>query len=83
MALGVALLCLFLVRCDELVALAVDVDDLNLVVVFQVLAQLGDVNVHRASVEVVVVNPDGLQCEITLVALVCVTSEIKNKFVLL
>lgn len=37
---------LFLVGDDELVALAVDVDDFHLVVLFEVLAQLGDVDVH-------------------------------------
>ena len=31
---------------DELVTLAVDVDDLNLRVALQVLAQLGDVDIH-------------------------------------
>ena len=34
---------LFVLWGDELVALAVDVDDLNLRVVLEVLAQLGDV----------------------------------------
>ena len=37
---------LILFGSDELIALAVYVDDFYLVVVFQVLAQLGDVNVH-------------------------------------
>ena len=40
------ILSLLLLGSDELVALAVYVDDFNLVVVLQVLAQLGDVNVH-------------------------------------
>ena len=46
---------------DEFVALTVDVDDFNRWVVFEVLTQFGDVHVHRASVEVVVVDPDGLE----------------------
>ena len=66
---------LFLVRDDEFVAFAVDVDDFNLRVVLQMLAQLGDINVHRACVEIVVVNPDGLQREVTLQNLVGVAAE--------
>ena len=31
---------------DELVALTVDIDDLNLVVVLEVLAQLCDIHIH-------------------------------------
>ena len=51
---------------DELIALAVNIDDFNLVIILQVLAQLGDVNVHRTSVEIVVVYPDGLQSKVAL-----------------
>ena len=43
---------------DELVAFAVDVDDFDCGVFTQVLAELGDVDVHAAGVEVVVVDPD-------------------------
>lgn len=35
-----------LVRSDELVALSVDVDDFYLVVVLEMFAQLGDINIH-------------------------------------
>ena len=48
----------FLFLGDELVALTVDIDDFHLFVHAQVLTQLGDVHVHGASVEVVVVYPD-------------------------
>ena len=51
---------LIILRSYKLVALAVDIDNLNLVVVLKVLAQLCNVNVHRAGVKVVVVNPDCL-----------------------
>ena len=51
---------LIILRSYKLVALAVDIDNLNLVVVLKVLAQLCDVNIHRAGVKVVVVNPDCL-----------------------
>ena len=60
---------------DELVALAVDVDDLDGGVIFEFLAQLGDVNVHRARVEVVVIDPDGLQGEVALQDLVHVGAQ--------
>ena len=36
----------FLFGCDELVALAVYVDNLNLRVFLQMLAQLGDIDIH-------------------------------------
>ena len=47
-----------------------DVDNFNLRVAPEVLAQLGDVDVHGARVEVVVIYPDGLQGEVTLQDLV-------------
>ncbi len=37
---------LILVRSDEFVTLSVDVDDFYLVVVLEMLAQLGDINIH-------------------------------------
>ena len=49
---------ILLFRSDELVALAVDIDDLDRGVLAQVLAELGDIHVHAARVEVVVVDPD-------------------------
>ena len=53
-------------RYNELIALAVDVDDLNLVVSLKVLTKFGDINIHRAGVEVVIVNPYSLQCIVAL-----------------
>ena len=47
------------------------------------LAQLGDVHVHRTGVEVVVVNPDGLQGEVALQNLVGVAAEQGEQLVLL
>lgn len=57
---------LVLVGNDEFVTLTVDIDDFHLVVILQVLAQLGDVNVHGTRVEIVVINPNGAQGIITL-----------------
>ena len=68
---------------DEFVALSVDVDDFNLRVVFQVLAQLGDIDVHRTSVEVVIINPDGLQGEVALQDFVGMRTEQGEQFILL
>jgi len=70
-------------RGDELVALAVDVDNLDLRIVLQVLAQLGDIDIHRTSIEVVVINPDGLQSKVTLQDFVGVRTEQSQQFVLL
>ena len=64
----------------EFVTFAVDVDDLDRGIVFEVLAELGDVYVHRACVEVVVVDPDGLEGEVALEYLVDVGAEEAEKF---
>ena len=52
-----------------------DVDDLNLVIILEVLTKLCDVNIHRTCVEVVIINPDGLQGEIALEDLVGMTAK--------
>lgn len=65
---------LLLVRDDELVSFAVDIDNLYLGIVFQMLAQLCDIDIHRAGVEVVIVYPDSLQGEVTLEDLVGVAA---------
>ena len=60
-----------------------DVDDFNLVVVLEVLAQFCDVHVHRACVEVVVVNPYGLEGKVALQNLVGVAAQECEQLVLL
>lgn len=57
---------LFFLWDDELVALAVDVDDFYLIIGLQMLTQLCDVNIHGAGIEIVVINPDSLQGIIAL-----------------
>jgi len=61
----------------------VNVDNLNVWIILQVLAQLGDIDIHRTGVEVVVINPDGLECEVTLQYLVGMAAEEGEQFVLL
>ena len=51
------------IRNDELVALTMDIDNLNLRIFLQMLAEFGDIHIHRARIEVVVVNPDGLNAK--------------------
>ena len=60
---------------DEFVTLSVDVYDFYLVIITQVFAQFRDVNVHGASVEIVVINPYCLQREVALEYLVGVTAQ--------
>lgn len=72
----------FGVRRDELVALSVDVDDFYAVVSLEVLAELGDIDIHGARVEIVVINPDGFQCEVTLQHFVGVCAEETEEFAL-
>ena len=67
----------------ELIALTVDVDDFNLVIILEVLTKLCDVNIHRTCIEVVIINPDGLQGEVTLENLICMATKQREKFVLL
>ena len=57
---------LFSVRGYQFVALAMNINDLNIFIRFQVLTQLGDINIHRPCIEIVVINPNRLQCVITL-----------------
>ena len=74
---------LVFLRSNQLISLAVDIDDFNLVVVLKVLAQLGDVDVHGAGVEIVVVNPDSLEGEVALKNLVGMAAQECEQFVLL
>ena len=74
---------LLFVWSNELVALTVDIDDFYLVVVLEMLAQLGDVNVHGAGIEVVVVDPDCLECEVALKYLVGMAAQKREQLVLL
>ena len=60
-----------------------DVDDLNLVIILEVLTKLCDVNIHRTCIEVVIINPDGLQGEVTLEDLICMAAKQRKKFILL
>ena len=54
------------IRGYQLITLAMNIDDFDTWIILQVLTQLGDVNVHRTCVEVIVVDPYGLQGEVTL-----------------
>ena len=68
---------------DELVAFSVDVDDLYRFVLLEVLAELGDVHIHAAGIEEVVVEPDGLQGKLALKDLVGVGAEEREQLRLL
>ena len=74
---------LFAIRDNELITLAVDVDNLDGRVVLEVFAQLGDVNIHAAGVEIIVINPDGLQCVVTLENFIRVLAEKSQQFAFL
>lgn len=51
---------------NELVSFAVDIDDFYVVVVLEVLTQFGNIYVHGAGIEVVIVNPNGFQGKVAL-----------------
>ena len=42
-----------------------DIDDLNSFLRFQMFSKLCNVNIHAPGVEVIVVNPDRFECEIS------------------
>ena len=65
---------------DEFVALAVYVDDFDGRIVLEVLAQLGDVDVHGTCVEVVVVDPNGLERIVAFENFVDVSTEKAEEF---
>ena len=62
-------------RDDKLISLTMDVDDLEGIVLLQVLTQLGDIDVHATSIEVVVIDPDGLQRKVALQDFVCMSAQ--------
>ena len=48
------------VGSDELIAFAVDVDDLYVGIIAQEFTEFGDIYIHASGVEIIVVNPDRL-----------------------
>ena len=47
------------------------------------LTQLGDINIHRAGIEIIVINPDGLQGKVALKNLVGMTAKQSQQFIFL
>lgn len=60
-----------------------DIDDFDGVVLLQVLAQLRNIYVHAAGIEVVVVYPDGLQGKVALQDFIGMCAEQTQQFRLL
>ena len=57
--------------------------NLHIGVIFEVLAQLGDIDIHGTRIEVVVVYPDGLECQFALQHLVGMLAEEREELALL
>ena len=74
---------LLLFGSDEFVSFTMYIDNLDLFVGFQMLTQLGDVNIHGAGIEVVIINPNGLQSKVALQDLIAVRAEQSQQLVLL
>ena len=55
---------------DEFVTFSVYVQDFNIFVALQMLAKFGDIYIHASGIEVIVVNPNGLQGKVALQHLV-------------
>lgn len=67
------------IRRDELIALAVNIDDLYRRIVLQMLAQLGDVNIHAAGIEIIVIDPYRFQRKVTLKDLIDMSAKETEK----
>ncbi len=65
---------------DELLALAVDVDDFDRRIIFEVHTPLGDIHVHASCIEVVVINPDSLKREISFENLIHMSAKEAKEF---
>ena len=70
-------------RSDELIAFAMNIDDLNRRVGLEMFTELGDVHIHRTGVEVVVINPYGLESIVALQNLVNMRAEQAQQLALL
>ena len=70
----IARLFIFGLRSDKFVSLSVNVDNLYHRVVLKQLALFGDINIHAAGIEIVVVYPDALQSEVPFQNLVHVST---------
>ena len=59
---------LFLFCCGDNQTITFSIDDVNLNgrVVLQMLAQFRDIHIHAPCIEVIVINPNRLQCQFTL-----------------
>ena len=51
---------------DKLISLSVDIYNLYRGILAKMFAKLGDVHIHGAGVEIIVVNPDGLEGKVAL-----------------
>ena len=68
---------------NQFVSFSVNVEDFDVIVIFQMFTQFGDINVHAAGIEIIVVNPNGFQSEVTLQNLVSVLVKQSQKFTFL
>ena len=67
-------------RSYQFISLSVNIDNLDRFIFFQVLTQFGDIYVHATRIEVVIVNPDSLQCKVTLQDFVGVCTKQAQQF---
>ena len=65
---------------DQLVTFSVDVDNLNRIIIFQVLAQFSDIHVHATRIEIVVIDPDSLQGKVALQDFVSMRTKQSQQF---
>ena len=57
-----------------------DVDNLNRIIIFQVLAQFSDIHVHATRIEIVVIDPDSLQGKVALQDFVSMRTKQSQQF---
>ena len=66
---------LFYFRSNQFIPLPVNVDNLDRIILFQMFTQLSDIHVHASCIEIIIINPNGLQCEITLQNLISMSTK--------
>ena len=71
---------LFRFWCNQLISLSVNVDDLNGFIILQMLTQFGDVHIHASGIEIVVVNPNGLQSKVALQNIIGMSTKQAQQF---
>ena len=65
--------------CNKFVSLAMNVDDFDRIIGFQMFAQFCNVHIHTASIEIIIISPYSLQRKISLQYLILMSTKQTQK----